>query len=77
MTSNKPKAPIKSPVNTIQKQIKAEKLLEATLVRINTNTMDFTITYLNNTDLFLTTLILIIHNNKNIKTHLKLLNNYF
>jgi hypothetical protein len=64
-------------MDTIYEQVEAERLLSATLRRLNARVMGFTLGCMFATGLFLATLILILEGGQQVGAHLNLLGHYF
>jgi hypothetical protein len=68
---------MKSPTETIQAQVEAERLLESSLRRINARVLGLTLGAMAATLLFLATNILVWRGGENVGQHLSLLRHYF
>ena len=67
---------MKSPVDTIQEQIEAERLLESTLRRMNARVLGLTFGAVAATALFVATMVLVTRGGPNVGAHLQLLRYY-
>jgi uncharacterized membrane protein (Fun14 family) len=68
---------MQSPIETIQEQVEAERLLESTLVRLNARILGLTLAFLGAASLFVATLVLLLRGGSQVGKHLRLLRHFF
>jgi hypothetical protein len=70
-------APSDTPMKTIQEQVDAERLLEATLARLNARILGLTLAFLGAAGLSIATLVLLLKGGSQVGKHLRLLRHFF
>jgi hypothetical protein len=69
--------PMPTPMRTIQEQVEAERLLEATLARLNARILGVTLAFLGAAGLAIATLVLLVEGGSQVGKHLRLLRHFF
>jgi hypothetical protein len=68
---------MQTPLETIHEQVEAERLLEATLARLNARILGLTLAFLGAAGLFVATLVLLVKGGAQVGKHLRLLRHFF